>query len=452
MLEGKLGFFIDQAASHDEVAGNPLRALGLQRLDLVLGGAVKFLARDILIDLRGPFAVRTVGAAKIARIGNTDLTVLAPVPAELAGTGVAAVETPRRTLLTVAKRLAIVTAGESATFAVAFAARTIAKGLAVAVTVRLVVTVTVRLALTATAEGLPLSAAEPSTIPLAFAARTVTKGLAVTVTVRLVVTVTVRLALTATTEGLPLSAAEPSTIPLAFAARTITKGLAVTVTERFALSPASTEAPTITIALPARAIAIRLVIAVTVGFPLTAPAEWLAFPAAEPAAVPLAFAARTITERLVVTLTVGLALSEGLAVTRAGRALRCLRIPVFTGTESARLSAGIVRAAERPAVIAAAISAVVLSHGDSSCCEPTTGAIAAARSVFRYPTQPEIKRFEVRTSQSILGEMASAHDMDRPGSAGRGNVHTFSDSALSVSPGFRGTPLGGSPGRSPVFV
>ncbi|GAC1381790.1 MAG: hypothetical protein NVSMB43_22930 [Pseudarthrobacter sp.] len=94
MLEGKLGFFIDQAASHDEVAGNPLRALGFERLDLVLGGAVKFLARDILIDLRGPFAVRTVGAAKITRIGNTGRTVLGTVPAELAGTGVAAVETP----------------------------------------------------------------------------------------------------------------------------------------------------------------------------------------------------------------------------------------------------------------------------------------------------------------------------------------------------------------------
>jgi hypothetical protein len=47
------------------------------------------------------------------------------------------------------------------------------------------------------------------------------------------------------------------------------------------------------------------------------------------------------------------------------------------------------------------------------------------RSVFRYPTQPEIKRFEVRTSQLILSETPPSHDMDRCPGSRRGNVHTL---------------------------
>ena len=129
MLEGKLRFFVDQAAGHDEVTGNPFGALGFQGLDLVLGGAVKFLARDILVDLRGTLAVGAVGAAQVARIGNTGRAVLCTVPAELAGTGVAAVETAGCPVLAVAERLAVVAAGEPAAFAVAFAARTVTIGL-----------------------------------------------------------------------------------------------------------------------------------------------------------------------------------------------------------------------------------------------------------------------------------------------------------------------------------
>jgi hypothetical protein len=190
MLEGKLRFFIDQAASHDEVTGNPLGALGFQRLDLVLGGAVKFLARDILIDLRGTFAVGTVGAAQVTRIGNTGRTVLSTVPSELAGTGVTAVETAGCPVLAVAERLAVVAAGEPATFAVTFAARTI--------TIRLVITVAVRLPLTTTTERLTLSpaAAEAAAIAFTFTARTIT--------IRLIIAVAIGLPLT---EGLAVTGA-----------------------------------------------------------------------------------------------------------------------------------------------------------------------------------------------------------------------------------------------------
>jgi hypothetical protein len=40
MLEGKLGLFVDEAAGHDKVARHPFSALGFQRFDLMLRGAV----------------------------------------------------------------------------------------------------------------------------------------------------------------------------------------------------------------------------------------------------------------------------------------------------------------------------------------------------------------------------------------------------------------------------
>ncbi|MGO4187193.1 hypothetical protein [Pseudarthrobacter sp. TAF60_1] len=282
------------------MAGNPLRALGFQRLDLVLGGAVKFLAGDVLIDLRRPFAVGTVGAAKITRIGNTGRTIFGAVPPELAGTGVTAVETAGCTVLAVAKRLAIVTATEPTPITFTLAARTITKRLAVAVTERFTVA---------------LPATEPTAITLTFAARTITKRLAVAVTERFAVA---------------LPAAEPTAITFALAPRTITKRLAVAVTvrlplsttaERLLLSP--TEAAAITFALAARTITKRLAVAVTVRLPLSTTAERLPLSPTEAAAITFALAARTITKRLIT-------LAIGLAVTRPGRTLRRLGIPVIT--------------------------------------------------------------------------------------------------------------------------
>ncbi|MCO4256675.1 hypothetical protein, partial [Pseudarthrobacter sp. HLT1-5] len=165
-----------------------------------------------------------------------------------------------------------------------------------------------------------------------------------------------------------------------------------------------------TVTFSTRTTTIRLVVTVTIRLPFTAACERLAFSTTEGTTLAIALAARTITKRLTFTGT--------------RRALRSLGVRVFAGTESPRVAARIVVAAERTAVVAAAVAAVVLSHGDSSCYEPTTGAIAAARSVFRYPTQPEIKRFEVRTSQSILGETSPTDDMDPSPGRRRGNVHT----------------------------
>ncbi|MHA7289348.1 hypothetical protein ACX80V_06840 [Arthrobacter sp. MDT3-24] len=422
MLESQLGLFVDQASGHYQVAGNPLGALVFQGLDLVLRSAVKLLARDILIDFRGTFAVWAVGAAKITRVGYTDRAVFRTVPAELAGAGITTVEAAGGTVLAVTERLAVVAAGEPTTLTVTFAART--------VTIRLVVTVTVRLPVSTAAEGLALSAAEAATLAVAFATRTVT--------IRLVVTVTVRLPLTtaAACERFPVPAAEAATLAVTFATRTITVRLVVTVTIRLPFATATERLPfsaaakglslsttvgtTLAVTFAARTVTVRLVVAVTIGFafaaacerfPVSAAAERLALSTAtEGPTLAVTFAARTITKRL----------------TFAGTwsALRSFWVTVFAGTESPWVAARIVVAAERTAVVAAAVAAVVLSHGDSSCYEPTTGAIAAARSVFRYPTQPEIKRFEVRTSQSILGETPPTDDMDPSPDRRRGNVHT----------------------------
>ncbi|MCO4250995.1 hypothetical protein, partial [Pseudarthrobacter raffinosi] len=454
MLESQLGLFVDQASGHYQVAGNPLGALVFQGLDLVLRSAVKLLARDILIDFRGTFAVRAVRAAKVTRVGYTDRAVFCTVLAELAGAGIATVKAAGGAVLAVSERLAVVTAGETSTFAVTFAART--------VTIRLVVTVTIGFAFAAAAKGLPvsaatkglaLSAAKAATFAVTFAARTVTIRLVVTVTIGFAFAAAAKgLPVSAATKGLALSAAKAATFAVTFAARTVTIRLVVTVTIGFAFAAAAKGLPvsaatkglalsaakaatfavtfaarTVTIRLPltvtlaARTVTKRLVVTVTIGLPLTTAAACERFPvsatterlslsATEGPTLAITFTTRTITKRLT------------FAGTR--RALRSLWVTVFAGTESARVAARIVVAAERTAVVAAAVAAVVLSHGDSSCYEPTTGAIAAARSVFRYPTQPEIKRFEVRTSHSILGETPPTDDMDPPPGRRRGNVHT----------------------------
>nr|WP_246223775.1 hypothetical protein [Pseudarthrobacter psychrotolerans] len=423
MLEGELRLFVDQASGHYQVAGNPLGALVFKCLDLVLRSAVKLLARDILIDFRGTFAVRAVGAAKITRVGYTDRAVFGTVRAKLAGAGISTVEAAGCAVLAVTERFPV-SAAEASTFAVTFAAGTI--------TVRLVVTIAVRLALSTTAEGLALSTTEGTTFAVTFAAGTITVRLVVTGTVRLTLTATAKgLTLTTAGERLTLTTTEGTTFAVTFAARTITIRLVVTVTVRFALTATAERLPVSTAAK---------------GLALTATTEGLAVSAAAKGlALTVTFAAGTITEGLVVTIAVRLALTataerltvstagerlaipaaaKGLTFTGTRRAFRSLGVTVFPGTESPRLAAGIVIAAERTAVVTAAVAAVVLSHGDSSCYEPTTGAIAAARSVFRYPTQPEIKRFEVRTSQSILGETPPTDDMDPPPGRRRGNVHT----------------------------
>jgi hypothetical protein len=87
VLEGQFGLIINEAPRHHQVAGHPLRAVGLESLDFVLSGAVKFLTCDIVIDLGRTFPIGAVGAPQITGIGYTNRTGLGLVPSpELAGT------------------------------------------------------------------------------------------------------------------------------------------------------------------------------------------------------------------------------------------------------------------------------------------------------------------------------------------------------------------------------
>jgi hypothetical protein len=116
VLECELRLNVDQTASHDQVLGDPPCALFLEGLDLVASGAVQFLTRDVLINFRGSFAVRTVGATDVLGVGNPCRPFF-PGPATL--TAVAA-EVPRSALRAVAEGLAVTAVVvERAAFAVA---------------------------------------------------------------------------------------------------------------------------------------------------------------------------------------------------------------------------------------------------------------------------------------------------------------------------------------------
>ncbi|WP_286132659.1 hypothetical protein [Arthrobacter sp. OY3WO11] len=271
------------------MAGNPFRTLCFERLDLVLGGAVELLARDVLINLRRPFPVRTVRAAEVAGVGFANGAVFLAVASKGAGTGIssagATIETARCAVLAVAaagtvaaitERLPVLSPAEAAPVSLAVTARTITKRLLVPVTIRLTVTVTERLPLTATAEGLtvtvtkglpltataegltvtvtkglPLTATAAAPVTLAVTARTITKWLLVPVAIRLTVTVT---------KGLPLTATAAAPVTLAVTARTITKRLLVTIAIRLTV--------TVTERLPLTATAEGLTVTVTKGLPL----------------------------------------------------------------------------------------------------------------------------------------------------------------------------------------
>ncbi|MGX5716992.1 hypothetical protein [Arthrobacter sp. MAHUQ-56] len=210
------------------MAGHPLRALGLKRLDLVLGGAVKFLARDVLVDFRRAFPVRAVGAAKVCSIGYTCRTFLLAaakaartrLAAGRSAAGRASLETTGSTVLAVAEGLAVAT-GKTAAVPLAVTAGTVAKRLTVPVAEGLAVTVT---------KLLTLATAETTTVTFAVTARTITKRLPVPITVGLAVTVT---------KLLTLTTAETTTITFAITTRTITKRLTITITERPPISAAA---------------------------------------------------------------------------------------------------------------------------------------------------------------------------------------------------------------------
>ncbi|WP_326961034.1 hypothetical protein, partial [Arthrobacter sp. MP_M4] len=91
------------------MAGHPLGTVVLKGPDLVLGGAIQFLARDVVIDLRGPLAIGTVGTAQIPGVRHSYWPVLRAVATELPRAGLATVKAACGTVLTAAKRPAIVT-------------------------------------------------------------------------------------------------------------------------------------------------------------------------------------------------------------------------------------------------------------------------------------------------------------------------------------------------------
>ncbi|WP_285242451.1 hypothetical protein, partial [Pseudarthrobacter sp. fls2-241-R2A-127] len=232
------------------MARHPLSALRLKGLDLVVGGAVQFLARDVLIDFRRTFAVRPVGAAEIGRVRHADGALILAVTAKTAGagaataglgTGICTIETAWRPVLPVSEGLAVV-AAETATISITVTTRTI--------TERLPVTVTAG------------TTTEPPTVTLTITTRTITKRLPITITKRLPIPVT---------EGFPVTVTagtttEPPTVTLTITTRTITKRLPITITK-------------------------RLPIPVTEGFPVTVTAGTIT----EPPTVTLTITTRTIT-------------------------------------------------------------------------------------------------------------------------------------------------------------
>ncbi|MGN7151177.1 hypothetical protein ACTHQ6_19495, partial [Arthrobacter sp. SAFR-179] len=368
-------------------------------------GAVQFLARDVLVNLGRAFPVRTVGAAKVSGVGHAGRALLLAVASKATGAGsaaagfatcVTAVEAARCPVLPVSERLAVL-AAETAAVTLAITARTVAKRLTVtiaatktttitltvtagAVTKRLPVTVTKRLPLAATG-----SATITTTVTLAITAGTITKRLTVTIAAAKTTAVTLTVTAGTVTKRLTvtITAAETTPVALTIAARTITKRLAVTITERLPLTPTGAAAKTtpITFAIATGAITKRLAVTVTVRLPLTATGS-----ATKTTTITFAIAARPITKRLAIAVTIRLPFTITGRTTTGG----VVAVAVGPGPESAGIPTGVVVAAERATVVAA-VAPVVLGHMDSSCCEPTTGATAAARFV-SYATRNQALR------------------------------------------------------------
>ncbi|MDJ0458852.1 hypothetical protein PUN71_016735 [Arthrobacter sp. NQ7] len=340
----------------------------------MLRGAVQFLAGDVLVDFGRAFPVRPVGAAKVRGVGHPGRSFLLAVAAEAPGAGsatagvtagLAAVEGSGCPVLTVPEWPAVLAAAtKPAAVTLTLTARTITKRLAITVAAA---TKPATVTLTLTARTIPkrltvtvAAATKPATVTLTITARTIPKRLTVTVA----------------------AATKPATVTLTITARTIPKRLPVTITKRLPVTitkrlpvtvTAATKPAAITLTITARTITKRLPVTITA--------------ATKPATVTLTITARTIPKRLTVTVAVRLPFTAAGGTAATGEVVA---VAVVTGPEAAGLTAGVVVAAERAAVVAA-IATVVLGHMESSCCEPTTGATAAARFV-SYATRNQALR------------------------------------------------------------
>ncbi|GGJ19591.1 hypothetical protein GCM10010052_16210 [Paenarthrobacter histidinolovorans] len=317
-------------------------------------GAIQFFARDVIVDLGGTFAVRSVGAADVLGVGHPGRTLFPGIAA-------VAAEGPTLTITgrTVTERLTItVTAGGAIATVTERLAITIAtERTTLAITGR---TVTERLAIsTIVVEGAAVIAITTRTIEVPRATLwAVTERLTITVTTEgttLAITsrtVTERLTITVTTEGTTLTITsrtitERLTISTIVVERTTLTITSRTITERLTVTTIVVERTTLTIT--SRTITERLTISTIVVERTT-----------------LTITSRTITERLTISTIV----VERTTLAITSRTI--VVVPVFPGTESARISAGVIVRAVRTAfvpvpaevsAIAAAIAAVVLSHG-----------------------------------------------------------------------------------------
>ncbi|MDJ0320444.1 hypothetical protein [Pseudarthrobacter sp. PS3-L1] len=208
VLEGKFRLIFDEAPRHDQVSAHPLGALFLKSLNLVLGGAVQFFARYIVVNIGRTFAIGSVRAPKVLCVRNPNrlLGFLGSIPA---------ITTIRAaTLATLATTTVTITEGPTLTLTLTGRTITIRLTLATLATTAITITEGPTLTLTLTGRTITIR------LTLATTAITITVRLTLTTLATTTVTITVRLTL-ATLATTTVTITEGPTLALALTGRTI---------------------------------------------------------------------------------------------------------------------------------------------------------------------------------------------------------------------------------------